>query len=53
MANGHFALLRVVVVLEHAQDLKLTLHLMAVLHVQAQQQSQDLAILMHVQVLKY
>jgi hypothetical protein len=51
--NGQLVLLRVVVELGHAQDLKLPLHLMAVLNVQAQPQSLDLAIPMHVQVVKY
>jgi hypothetical protein len=50
MANGPLALLPVVVVLGHAQDRKLSLQQMEVLHVLAQTQRQEFATLMHVQV---
>ena len=53
MVNGPVVLLHVVVVLGHAQELKLPLHQMAVLHVRAQQQRQELATRMHVQVVKH
>jgi hypothetical protein len=51
MANGPIVLLRVGLVLGHAQDLKLPRKEMAVHHVLDQQQRQRLATLMNAQVM--
>ena len=51
--NGPLVLLLVVEELGHIQDLKHPLHLMAVLHVLAQEQRQYHVILMHAKVVKY
>ena len=53
MVNGPLVLLHVVVALGNTQELKLPLLLVAVLHVLAQQQRKNPAMLMHVQVVKY
>ena len=52
MEHGPLVLQRVVKVLEHAQDLKLPLQKMVVLHVVAQQQRQKHATLKNVKVVK-
>ena len=50
--NGLLVLQLVVVVLGHELEPMLSRHLMAVLHVLAQQQRQEPVTLMHVQVIK-